>query len=55
MGAEFSWGNLRGREYLEDLGLHGKNMNMDLQEIGKGGGACTGLMWFRLRKTDGLL
>jgi len=33
----------------------GNNMNMDLHKIGLGGGACAGLIWFRLRKSDGLL
>jgi hypothetical protein len=39
VGAEFPWGNLRVREYLS---LHGSNKNMDLQEIGRGGG---GVHW----------
>jgi hypothetical protein len=30
-------------------------MNMDLKEIGWGVGASTGLIWFRLGKSDGLL
>jgi len=32
----FWWGDLRGRDHLEDVGV-GDNMKMDLQEVGLGG------------------
>jgi hypothetical protein len=34
----FWWGDLRGRDHMEDVGVEGgDNMKMDLQEVGWGG------------------
>jgi hypothetical protein len=32
MHTEFSWGNLKERDLLEDLGTDGRNIKTDLQE-----------------------
>jgi hypothetical protein len=36
------WGNVKGRNHLEDLGADGRIFRT------RGGRACTELMWFRL-------
>jgi hypothetical protein len=43
----FLWGDLRERDQLEDLGLGGDNIKIDLQE--SNGKTCTGLIWLRIR------
>ena len=41
---QFWWGNLKARSHLEDLGVDGDNIKMDLQEMGWGHGLdCSGL------------
>ena len=43
----FLWGDLRERDHLEDLGVCGDNIKMDLQEsVGK---TWTGLIWLKIR------
>jgi hypothetical protein len=36
MQAEFLWGNLRNKDYLEDLGLDGRINNISDKEVGCG-------------------
>jgi hypothetical protein len=43
----FLWGDLRERDHLEDMGVSGDNIKMDLQE--SGGKTWTGLIWLRTR------
>jgi hypothetical protein len=38
VGAEFSWGNLRERQYLEDVGLHREEYEYGSPRNGMGGG-----------------
>jgi hypothetical protein len=33
----FWWGDVRGRDHLKGLGIDGKSVQMDLQEVGRGG------------------
>ena len=40
---EFSWGNLGERDHLEDPSIDGKNIKMDLREVG-----CGGMDWIDL-------
>jgi hypothetical protein len=37
MYTEFWWGNLRERDHLEDPGLDGSNIKVDLHDVGFGG------------------
>jgi hypothetical protein len=46
----FLWGDLRERDHLEDLGVGGDNIKIDLQE--SGGKTWTGLIWIRIRPVD---
>jgi hypothetical protein len=39
----FWWGNLRERDHLEDPGLDGRIIKMDIQEVG-----CGGMEWIEL-------
>ena len=39
----FWWGNLREREHLENTGIDGKIIEMDLQEV-----RCEGMAWIEL-------
>jgi hypothetical protein len=48
----FWYGNLRERDHLEDKRRWEANVEVDLQEVGKG--AWTGLIWLRLGTGGGL-
>jgi hypothetical protein len=44
----FWWGNLRKRDHLKDLGIVGRTIEIDLQEVGRGS-----MHWIHLaRDTD---
>ena len=43
MCIRFWWGNLREREHLENTGIDGKIIEMDLQEV-----RCEGMAWIEL-------
>ena len=47
MHAGFWRGNLRETDHLEDLGIDGRIIKLDLQEVGVVG-AQTGLVWWRI-------
>jgi hypothetical protein len=52
----FWWEDLREGVHLEDPGVRWEdNIKMDLQEVGWGGGARTGLIWLRIGTGGGLL
>ena len=38
MHTRFYWGNMRERDHLENTGINGIILKMDLQEMGLGGG-----------------
>ena len=46
MGTGFLWGNLREGEHLEDLGLEGDTIEMDLQDGMRE--IWPGLIWLRI-------
>jgi len=56
MHTRFGWRDFRVKP---PLGGHKRrwenNIKMDLQEVGCGGGAWTGLIWLRIRARGGLL
>jgi hypothetical protein len=47
------WGNLRKRDHLEEPGVDGRILKMDLQEVIWG--AWTGLIWLRIGTGGGLI
>jgi hypothetical protein len=44
----FWWGNLRGRDHLEDLGLGGRKI-VKHGSSRSGDGDITGMIWLRIR------
>jgi hypothetical protein len=45
-------GKLKERDHLEDLGVDWKNINVDLKRSRR---MCTGLIWFIIKTSGGML
>ena len=53
MHTRLLWGNLRRTDHLEELGVDGRILKMDLKDVVWG--AWTGLIWLRIGTGGGLM